>query len=603
MNPYASRRYIISAIFIATVLIYLLRLAYIQIIDLSYKYSAENNSRRYVTQYPARGVIYDRNGKMIAYNEAAYDIMVTPIQLKPFDTTEFCNLLNITPKYVRDNIRLARKYSIYRSSVFLKQISAETYAVFEEKMYKYPGFFVQTRTLRKYQKKIAAHVLGYVGEADDNVIKKEPYYKMGDYIGISGIEKSYETELRGKKGVNILLVDVHNRVKGSFQNGRFDTTAVAGADLTTSLDASLQEYGEYLMQNMSGSIVAIEPSTGEILAMVSMPTYDPALLIGRSRAANYAALQRDPLKPLFFRPVMAKYPPGSTFKLLNTLIGLKEGVLSTETRYSCAGGFHFGNRVLKCHNHPSPLNLTAAIAISCNAYFCNVFRSIVENREFGSSEAGYQQWYDYVKAFGFGRKLNSDVPNELNGYVPTVKYYDKFHGAHHWNAYSIISLSIGQGELGITPIQMANMAATIANRGYYYTPHVVKKIRGRTNIDPRFKEKHTTPFDSTLYSIVVEGMYQAVNGAGTAGIGRLADIPICGKTGTAQNPHGEDHSIFIAFAPRNNPKIALAVYVENGGFGATWAVPIGSLMIEKYLKGSISRPALQDRMLTFKRKI
>jgi penicillin-binding protein 2 len=602
MNPYSFRRYIIISIFGATILVYLLRLFYIQIVDSSYKNSAENNSRRYVTQYPARGIIYDRNGKMIVYNEAAYDLMVTPSELKPFDTADFCRILNITPEFVRKTIKEAKDYSRYKSSIFIRQLSSKTYAVFEEKLYKFRGFFVQTRTLRRYDRKMAAHMLGYVGEVDDKDIEKDPYYKMGDYIGISGLEKYYEKDLRGKKGVNILLVDVHNRVKGSFQNGKYDTTAIVGKDLTCSIDADLQAYGEYLMQNMKGSVVAIEPSTGEILAMISMPNYDPALLIGRERAANYMNLLRDPDKPLFNRAVMAKYPPGSTYKIVNSLIGLKEGVITPQTRYSCSMGFHFGNLTVGCHRHSSPLDLRSGIAISCNAYFCNVFRAIIDNRAYPTVAQSYQVWYDYAQSMGLGHRLGSDIPQELPGYIPTVDYYDRYHGKGRWKSLSIISLSIGQGELGITVLQMANVAAIVANRGYYYTPHLVKKIKDEKSIDPKFLEKHVTPFDTSDFGVVVDGMFQAVHGAGTAGGARILGLDVCGKTGTAQNPHGEDHSIFICFAPRNNPKIAMAVYVENAGFGATWAVPIARLMLEKYLRDTVTRKDLEDHLLTFRPK-
>jgi len=389
---------------------------------------------------------------------------------------------------------------------------------------------------------------------------------------------------------------------GSFQNGRYDTTAVVGKDLTCTIDADLQEYAEHLMQNMSGSVVAIEPSTGEVLAMVSTPTYDPALLIGRARASNYNNLLKDPLKPLFNRAVMAKYPPGSTYKLVNSLIGLHEGVISPETRFGCSMGFHAGGLTVGCHNHPSPLPLVGAIATSCNSYFCNAFRAIIDNKNFPSVETSYKVWYHYARSMGLGHKLNSDIPQELPGYIPSSEYYDKFHGKGRWKALSIISLAIGQGELGITVLQMANVSATIANRGFYYTPHLVKKIKGQASIEPRFMEKHVTPFDTSVYNVVVEGMYQAVHGAGTSGGVRMTNVEVCGKTGTAENPHGLDHSIFICFAPRNNPKIAMAVYVENAGFGATWAVPIARLMIEKYLHLPISRPELEPHLLSYIRK-
>jgi penicillin-binding protein 2 len=397
MNPFAFRRYIVSAIFALVVFIYIGRLFYLQIIDNSYKYSAENNSHRIVTQYPARGLVLDRNGKLMVDNMVVYDLMITPNQVKAFDTTEFCSILQITPNYVKENIKGARIYSRYKPSLFLKQISADTYAYLGEKLYKYPGFFVQTRTLRKYERKNAAHILGYVGEVDDKIIEREPYYKGGDYIGISGIEKSYEKDLRGKKGSNIYLVDVHNRIKGSFQNGQFDTAAIVGSNLTTTLDADLQEYGEFLMQNMRGSAVAIEPSTGEILAMVSMPTYDPSLLVGRVRSGNYRLLEKDSLKPLFFRPVMANYPPGSTFKVIDGLIGQQEGVLTPSTTYSCHGGFNYGGpHLLGCHNHSSPLNLPQAVQNSCNTYFCYVFKSIIDNKKYSSTYESYNVWRNYV---------------------------------------------------------------------------------------------------------------------------------------------------------------------------------------------------------------
>ena len=604
MNPYAFRRYIIGVIIALTAFIYIIRLFYLQIIDVSYKYSAENNSRRLETQYPARGLIFDRNGKLMVYNEPAYDVMVTPNQLKPFDTVKLCHLLNITPDYVVSNIAAAKDYSRFKPSIFLKQISARTYAGFQEKMYLFPGFFVQTRTLRKYSEPIAAHLVGYVGEVDDKIVAKDPYYKPGDYIGIGGIEKEYEKELRGHKGVKISLVDVHNRIVGSFQNGKYDTTAIVGADITSSVDMDLQEYAEYLMQHMLGSVVAIEPSTGEVLAMVSMPTYDPGLLVGRIRNENYLKLEKDSLKPLFNRAVMAKYPPGSTFKLINSLIGLKEGVVSQNTYYYCYQGFHFGNITVGCHIHPTPLNLIGAIQNSCNGYFCQEFRTIIDNPKYSDIDSSFDKWHDYVLSLGFGKKLYTDVPSELPGYVPTSDYYNKYFRKGGWKSLTIISLAIGQGELGTTLMQMANFSATIANRGYYYTPHVVKGIKGY-KLDKRFTEKHLTPFDTSYYNILIKGMYAAVNGpdGGTALIAKLPDIAICGKTGTAQNPHGADHSIFLCFAPKDNPKIAIAAYVENAGFGATWAAPIASLMIEKYLKDTISRPWLEQHVLSFRPKL
>ena len=474
MNPFSERKYVVSFIIIGVALIMIVRLFILQVVDDSYKFSADNNSQRRVTQYPARGLIYDRNGKILVYNEAAYDLMVNPPQLKAFDTLEFCGVLHITKDQVKEGILAAKKYSRFKPSIFLKQISSETYAVLQEKLYKSPGFFVQPRTLRKYPDEIAAHVLGYIGEVDDKIIAGDPYYQMGDYIGISGIEKTYEEVLRGQKGVNIYLVDVHNTIKGSFQDGKYDKTSVAGTNITSTLDADLQEYGEKLMSSMKGSIVAIEPSTGEILAMVSAPTYNPSLLVGRVRSSNYQKLAIDSLKPLFNRTLMAKYPPGSTFKLIQALIGLQEQVIVPSSTFGCAMGYNAGRIHVGCHNHASPLNLIASIQNSCNAYYCNVFRRIIEDPKFPDTHKAYQNWRNHVISFGYGQKLNSDFPNELDGYVPTTDYYDKYYGPKGWRALTIISLSIGQGELGITPLQMANMTSIMANRGFYYIPHVVK---------------------------------------------------------------------------------------------------------------------------------
>jgi penicillin-binding protein 2 len=605
MNPYAFRRYIIAAIIALTAFIYIIRLFYIQIIDISYKVSSDNNSQRYETQYPARGVIYDRNNKLMVYNEAAYDLMVTPIQTKAFDTIELCRILNITPEYVRETIRAARRYSRYKPTIFLKQLSNKDFSYFQEKAFRFRGFYGQTRTLRKYYKPIASHIFGYVGEVDERDLKKNPNYSLGDYIGVTGLEKSYENVLKGKKGVKISLVDVHNRIVGSYQDGKYDTTAIVGSDLTLSLDRELQELGEYLMQNMNGSAVAIEPSTGEILAMVSAPSYDPAMLIGRARSQNFGNLFKDPLKPLFNRAIMALYPPGSTFKIVNGLIGLEEGVLTPNTQYFCAGGYNYGGpKLLACTHHHGSVNLTQAVAQSCNVYFCNVFRNILDNRKYASTYDSYNTWRTDVMSMGFGKRLDCDLPHELNGNVPSAKYYDRIFGKGRWRSATVISLSIGQAELGITPLQMANMAAIFANRGYYFTPHIVKKIKGIDTLATKFNTKHYTAFDSSIYNKLITGMFDAVNSpGGTANwiTVKLDSIEICGKTGTSQNPHGKDHSVFIAFAPKNNPKIAIAVYVENAGFGSTWAAPIASLMIEKYLTDTVKRQWVAQNLLNFKR--
>lgn len=595
-----DRNFVVMYIVIAATSAILIRLFFLQVLDTSYKVTASNNVLHYVTQYPARGLVYDRNGEILVANQAAYDLMVVPQQLRAFDTTEFCKILDITKEQVEASLLVAKHYSYFKQSIFLKQISAKTYASLQEKLFLYPGFFVQPRTLRTYPLSVAGGLLGYVGEVDDNVISKDSYYKSGDYIGISGLEKTYEKELRGQKGVNIFMVDVHNRIQGSYADGKFDTSSVMGKNITVSIDEKLQAYGEKLMVNKLGSIVAIEPSTGEILALVSSPSFDPELLVGRERAQNYRVLQTDSLKPLFNRASMAMYPPGSTFKLVNGLIGLKEGVLFPTTRYSCEGGYPYG-RGVGCHHHRSPLDLMGAVAISCNTYFCYVFRSILDNPKYSNTAEALDAWRRYVMSFGFGKRLGSDVASELNGIVPSSDLYDRIYGKNGWKSLTVISLAIGQGELGITPMQMANLATIMANRGYYYIPHLVKSIEGQDGIGEQYRIKHMTLIDSSYFPPIINGMYQAVNGeAGSGSTARIAAVPgldICGKTGTAQNPHGADHSIFVAFAPKDNPKIAIAVYVENAGFGATYAAPIASLMIEKYLKDTITRPYLEQYIL------
>ncbi len=594
-NQYANRFYIIGSIFLFVLLIYIIRIFYIQIIDTSYKYSAENNSQRYVTLYPSRGLILDRKGRIIVSNQAAYDLMVNPQELRPFDTIEFCQILGIDIQTVRDGIRKARNYSRYKPSPFLYQVSDSTYGLLQEKLYKFPGFYVQSRTLRRYERKIAAHLLGYVGEVDSAIIKNNSYYQMGDYIGMSGLEKAYENELRGQKGVAIYLVDVHNRIKGSLANGKFDKPAYHGKNITSTIDAELQAYGEKLIKNFRGGIVAIEPQTGEILAIISNPGYDPQLLVGRSRTPNIRKLLNDDSNPLFNRALQSKNPPGSTFKIMNALIGLQTGVITPQSQFSCYMGYTAGNVHVGCHAHPSPLDLIGSIQHSCNAYYCFVFRKIIDNPAETSKDSAYNHWRKLVMSFGFGKKIHTDLPYELSGNIPSLQYYNKIY-RNSWNSLTIVSLSIGQGEIGITPLQLANFAATIGNKGYYYIPHSVKLIDGKDSIDNRFKVKQYTLIDSSLFDVVIEGMYRAVNGpgGGTALIAAVKGLDICGKTGTAQNPHGDDHSIFIAFAPRNNPKIAIAVYIENGGFGATIAAPIASLMIEKYLTDTITRPWYEE---------
>ncbi len=593
-----TRSFIIIGIIILIVLTYILKLFSLQVVDNQYKTTASSNVLRYVTQYPVRGLIYDRNKELMVYNEAAYDLMVIPRQLTQFDTTELCEILDVSKDFVIDQLNKAKTYSVYKPSIFLKQVSAKTYAKLQEKMYKYPGFFTQTRTLRKYPNKVAAHVIGYVGEVNEQTVKKKPYYKSGDYIGISGIERAYEQELRGEKGVNVFMVDVHNRIKGTYNEGELDKDAVPGRNLTLTLDMDLQDYGEKLMHNKKGSIVAIEPATGEILCMVSAPNYDPALLSGRPRTKNYRKLQQDTLKPLFNRALQAQYPPGSTFKPLNALIGLQEGVVSLNTEYTCNHGYHVGNFSLGCHSHPSPLDFIESIQYSCNAYYCHVFRDILDHASDAGIKTNYKNWRSKVLSFGYGKKLDIDFPFELKGLVPEASYFENIYKSA-WNSLNIVSMAIGQGEILVTPLQMANFSAVIANRGYYVIPHLAKEIQGKVDIEPKYKVKRFSEIDEKYFEPVVEGMYRVVHGdkGSTARNAKVDSLEICGKTGTAENPHGEDHSIFIAFAPKDDPKIAISVYVENGSYGATYAAPIASFMIEKYLKGSVSRKWYENYIL------
>ncbi|MDO9579159.1 MAG: penicillin-binding transpeptidase domain-containing protein, partial [Bacteroidales bacterium] len=526
-DAFINRKYVIISLIALASLSLLVRLFIIQVFSDSYRLSAENNVLRYVTQYPSRGLIYDRNGKLIVFNQAAYDLMVVPAQVSKIDTMELCNILGITGNLFLERLKGAASYSKRAPSVFLKQISDVTYARLQEKLFMYPGFYVQPRTLRKYTKPVAAHVLGYVSEVDDGIIRRNSYYKSGDYIGKLGIEEAYEQELRGERGVKIYLVDVYSRIKGSYSDGSMDTLAVQGANITSSIDLDLQEYGEILMKNKIGSIVAIEPETGEVLSLVSSPNYDPDLLVGRVRSDNYSNLLSDTLKPLFNRALMASYPPGSTFKPINGLIALQEQVITPSTEFGCDNGYLF----LACHSHRSPLNLEDAIMISCNSYFCQVYRRVLENQKYLSVASAYEKWKGYLDEFGFGSKLGTDFVNELPGFIPVVSYYDKFYGKNKWKALNIISMAIGQGEILTTPLQMANMTSTIANRGYFYTPHIVKSIGDKDTINKRFSTKHVINIDSANFEEIILGMEAAVNGGDgkTAGIAALKDIIVCGK--------------------------------------------------------------------------
>lgn len=596
----SNRKYVISGFFILIGLIYIIRLFYLQIIDDQYKLDARNNAFRYRTEYPVRGYIFDRKGKLLVFNEPSYDLLVTPKLAKNCDTLALCNILGITKT---DFIRRMKKAcqapnSPRKESIFEKQLSAKVYAALQEKLYRFKGFDVQARTVRKYPRPIAAHLLGYVGEVSKEKAAKDPYYKEGDYIGISGIERSYEEALRGKKGTQIVMVDVHNKTKGRYMNGIYDTIAIAGKALYSSIDIDLQEYGEKLMKGKKGAIVAIEPSTGEILCLVSSPSYDPNLLVGgKERSKNFTKLYYDTMGlPLFNRALTAMYPPGSTFKLIDALIAQEDGLINRSTSYPCHGGYPpMGGRP-KCHAHGG-VDLPGSIATSCNSYYSYVFREIVDQKKYPKFEDGYNHWREAVRSFGPNTKLGTDLPYDKPGNVPSVEYYNKVFGKNRWRSNTIVSLGIGQAELTLVPLQMANVVASIANKGFFYTPHCIKGVGISKELDEKYKEKHYTYAQNPLhYDIVHDGMQKCLDG-GTATASKIKDIVMCGKTGTAENPHGKDHAVFLAFAPRENPQIAIVCFVENAGFGGTWSAPIVSLMVEKYLKGKITRPEMEKRML------
>lgn len=575
----------------------------IQIIDDKYKLDADNNSMVYSVTYPTRGIIHDRNGNILVGNKVAYDIVVTPREVEEFDTSALAKALDVSPDFIYEKMaeyQKNRKRIGWQSVVMLKKVSQETYMHFAEIAYRFPGFKGQARSIREYPYNAGGNLLGYVSEVDGKYIEKHPdEYAVGDYAGKTGIEAAREKELKGEKGYSIWLRNSKNKIESRYKDGEMDQDAVPGKDITTTIDAELQHYGQELMQNKVGSLVAIEPSTGEILAMVSSPGIDVDVLADIGK--HYSSIASDPYKPMFNRAVQAPYPPGSVFKLVNGLIGLQEGVVMPQTEYSCKMGYHFGKHKLGCHQHRSPIDLEESIMMSCNAYYCYIFRDLLENGKYGGVAESLDKWNEYVKSFGFGQPLGSDFPSELGGYIPNSAYYDKWYGKRRWRATTVISLSIGQGEIGCTPLHMANLCATIANRGYYITPHIIKDSKEVT-IDPKYKEKKYTMVDEKHFETIIKGMYRAVNspfGSGaTASIAAVDGLEICGKTGTAQNPHGDDHSVFICFAPMDNPKIAVAAYIENGGFGASYAAPIASLLTEMYLNKEIGadRKDLEKRM-------
>jgi penicillin-binding protein 2 len=587
-----NRRFVLIGAVISVALIFIIRLFYLQVIDNDYKVWADNNAFLNKTLYPSRGLIYDRNGKLLVYNQPAYDVMLIMREVEPFDTIDFCNILGITKEiFLRriqeiKNRRLNPGYSSYVPQVFMNQLSAQECGALQEKLYKFPGFYIQNRTVRKYEYPYAAHVLGGVSEVNKRDIENDNYYVRGDYTGRTGVERSYEKELRGEKGVEVLLRDAHGRIKGRYEEGKHDRSPISGKSLTLSLDIDLQAYGEELMRNKLGAIIMMDPKTGEVLCMVSSPTFDPGLLVGRQRGENHKMLERDPNNPLYGRAFMAAYPPGSTFKPAQGLTFLQEKVITTQTMYTCTHGYPFRNGKPACHWHASPLNITSAIATSCNAYFCWGLRDLLDSRKrYPNVQEAFEVWKNHIVSMGYGYKLGLDLPGENRGFIPNSKTYDKYYGKR-WNSSTIISIAIGQGEVLATPLQLCNLAATIANRGYFITPHVVKEIQD-SSLDSLYTEKRYTSVESPYYDIIAEGMRMAVLG-GTCRTAALPDIEVCGKTGTVENPAGKDHSAFIGFAPYHNAEVAISVFVENAGFGATYAVPIGKLMLEKYLTGKIS---------------
>lgn len=606
-----NRKLVFTTLIILVAVIYLVRIFYLQIVTgESSRMAAENNALNKITIYPARSIIYDRNGKLIAYSANVFDLIVFPKEVKSIDTAEFCRIMEMDVTEFRKRLVQAKQNSKGRqknnnnnnSAVFYANLSIRQYSALQENIFKFRGFYIEPKSDRQYAIKGASHILGYIGEATEKFLfsDSQGYYKPGDLVGITGLEKNYEPFLRGVKGVRTVWQDRQYKQLGDVKDGELNTDAVSGADFYASIDLELQKYAEELLNNKRGSIVAIEPSTGEILVLANKPDYDPGLLIGETRKAAFNQLLADAKKPLYNRAVKGTYPPGSTFKPVMALIGMQEGTLTPETVHYCAGGYYLGNLRVGCHPHPPSLSLRPSLGISCNAYYCHVFRDIVDNPKFKDQRIGYARLEKHLRSFGLGSKLGIDLPGESNGNVPTISVLDKRFGKN-WKSGMIISLAIGQGEILLTPLQMANVAAILANRGWYYTPHLVRALGKSGNIPDRFRQKHFTTIDTQFFRPVIDGMSMVTLPGGTAWGTGIPEMDIMAKTGTAQNPHGQDHSLYIAFAPRENPKIAIAVIVENGGYGATWAAPIANLIIEKYLQKDKSKPtavpALQQRMI------
>ncbi len=596
------RKLLLPIMVISIAVILLLRLFYLQIIDDSLKLKSDNNAIKIYYDYPERGYIYDRNGKLMVANQPSYDIMVIPRELKNIDTLEFCSLLDITKDEFIKKIEKAKVYSPRLPTVFLPQLNKREFAAFQEKIRKFEGFYIQKRSLRDYQVNVGANIFGFITQVNEGIIKKNPYYNSGDLIGKQGVEESYENVLRGVKGVKYIQKDKFNRDIGSYKDGKFDTIAVQGEDIHLSIDSELQKYGEELMINKRGGIVAIEPSTGEILALVTAPSYDPGLLVGRERSRNYTKLYNDSIaKPLYDRGLLAEYPPGSPFKILTGLIALEEEVINEETSFVCNHGFSYARgRFMKCHDS-GVIKLHNGIYNSCNTYFASVYMKTIN--KYTKTAAGVDVWSNHLKSFGLGEFMGYDLPTGKKGLRPTSNLYNRIYPNGGWRSTAIVSNAIGQGEVLMTPIQLANMMATVANRGHYFTPHIIKKIE-KHPIDEKYTTKHVTTVSRKYFEPIINGLFDVYN-IGTAKSLKVEGIDICGKTGTAENYakiNGErvklqDHSIFVAFAPKDNPKIAIAVFVENGYWGARWAGPMASLMIEKYIRGTITRTDLEKRML------
>lgn len=600
-----KRKYVLGGIACIIIFTYILRLLSLQLLSEDFKRNADSNAFLKRILFPARGGVKDRNGKLLVYNQPAYDIMVVMKEQEGVDTMDVCNTLGITRDWYErrmNEIRDPRRnpgYSSYTQQLFMSQLSAEEFSNFNEKLFCFPGFYVQKRSIRQYAYPYAAHVLGDVGEVGPKDIEADLYYNSGDYIGKLGIERQYEKQLRGEKGVEILLRDSRGRIKGRYQDGKFDSAPIPGKNLVLSLDVELQALGERLMNGKKGGIVAIEPSTGEILCMVSSPTYDPRTMVGRQRGTNNNRLSRNPHKPLLNRAIMGLYPPGSTFKTTQALTLLQEGIITPGTMYPCSGGFHFKNLSVRCHGHPSPLSLVPSLATSCNGFYCwGLFHMFSNRQKYRTVQDAMTRWKDYMVSMGFGYCLGVDLPGEKRGMIPNAAYYDRAYRGS-WNGLTVISISIGQGEVTATPLQIANLGATIANRGWFITPHVVKDIQDE-ELDTLYTSRRYTMASPSQYKYVVQGMRQAVL-AGTCRAANSSDYAVCGKTGTAQNPHGLDHSAFMGFAPMDDPKIAICVYVENGIWGATFGVPIGALMIEQYLTGGLS-PESEEKAKTFENR-